>query len=165
MEDAAEEVLPPVAGQRSAAALRLHPEVRTGRQGRRRRARRAACTIDPESLNGSTAARRVKGTIHWVSAAHAVDAEVRLYDRLFQSEDPGEGGRDPLTDLNPESLDGPHAAAKWNRCSAQRVRRLEIPVRAAGLLLRGPRFAHERAGVQPHGDAQGHLGEDQRQSR
>ncbi len=62
-------------------------------------------TIDTESLRGATAARRVKGTIHWVSAAHAVDAEVRLYDRLFLSADPGEGGRDPLTDLNPSSLD------------------------------------------------------------
>ena len=62
------------------------------------------CTIDAESLNGATAARRVKGTIHWVSAAHAIDAEVRLYDRLFRSENPGDNGRDPLTDLNPESL-------------------------------------------------------------
>jgi glutaminyl-tRNA synthetase len=62
------------------------------------------CTIDTESLSGSTSTRRVKGTIHWVSAAHAIDAEVRLYDRLFKSEDPGEGGRDPLTDLNSESL-------------------------------------------------------------
>jgi glutaminyl-tRNA synthetase len=62
-------------------------------------------TIDADSLRGATAARRVKGTIHWVSAAHAVDAEVRLYDRLFRSEDPGEGGRDPLTDLNPSALD------------------------------------------------------------
>ena len=60
-------------------------------------------TIDTESLHGATATRRVKGTIHWVSAAHAVDAEVRLYDRLFQSEDPAEGGRDPLSDLNPRS--------------------------------------------------------------
>jgi glutaminyl-tRNA synthetase len=63
------------------------------------------CSIDRESLSGATAARRVKGTIHWVSAAHAVDAEVRLYDRLFASEDPGENGRDPLTDLNPASLE------------------------------------------------------------
>ena len=63
------------------------------------------CSIDRESLRGATAARRVKGTIHWVSAAHAVDAEVRLYDRLFASEDPGENGRDPLTDLNPASLE------------------------------------------------------------
>ena len=63
------------------------------------------CTIDPESLNGSTASRRVKGTIHWVSAAHAIDAEVRLYDRLFRSEDPSDEGRDPLDDLNPDSLE------------------------------------------------------------
>ena len=63
------------------------------------------CTYDPGSLNGATAARRVKGTIHWVSAPQACDAEVRMYDRLFQSADPGEGGRDPLQDLNPNSLE------------------------------------------------------------
>jgi glutaminyl-tRNA synthetase len=63
------------------------------------------CTYDPESLNGASAARRVKGTIHWVSASHAVDAEVRLYDRLFQSADPQADGRDPLRDLNPSSLE------------------------------------------------------------
>jgi len=63
------------------------------------------CTADLESLDGATATRRVKGTIHWVSAADAVTAEVRLYDRLFTSEDPGEGDRDPLTDLNPSSLE------------------------------------------------------------
>jgi len=63
------------------------------------------CTADLESLDGATAARRVKGTIHWVSAADAVTAEVRLYDRLFKSEDPGAGDRDPLDDLNPESLE------------------------------------------------------------
>jgi glutaminyl-tRNA synthetase len=63
------------------------------------------CTYDPGSLNGVTSTRRVKGTIHWVSAPQAKDAEVRIYDRLFQSSDPGEGGRDPLTDLNPNSLE------------------------------------------------------------
>jgi glutaminyl-tRNA synthetase len=63
------------------------------------------CSYDPESLNGATASRRVKGTIHWVSAEHAGDAEIRLYDRLFLSEDPGAGGRDPLDDLNPHSLE------------------------------------------------------------
>ena len=62
-------------------------------------------SVDLDSLNGATAARRVKGTIHWVSAAHAVDGEVRLYDRLFRSEDPSAGGRDPLDDLNPASLE------------------------------------------------------------
>ena len=62
------------------------------------------CSYDPESLNGATASRRVKGTIHWVSAEHAADAEIRLYDPLFLSEDPGANGRDPLDDLNPHSL-------------------------------------------------------------
>jgi glutaminyl-tRNA synthetase len=63
------------------------------------------CSYDPESLAGATAGRRVKGTVHWVSAAHACDAEVRLYDRLFKSEDPATEGRDPLIDLNPQSLE------------------------------------------------------------
>ena len=63
------------------------------------------CSYDPDSLNGSTAGRRVKGTIHWVEAAHAIEAEVRLYDRLFLSADPEDGGRDPVTDLNPRSLE------------------------------------------------------------
>jgi glutaminyl-tRNA synthetase len=63
------------------------------------------CSYDSESLTGATASRRVKGTIHWVSAEHAGDADIRLYDRLFRSEDPGADGRDPLDDLNPESLE------------------------------------------------------------
>jgi glutaminyl-tRNA synthetase len=63
------------------------------------------CSYDPESLNGPTATRRVKGTLHWVSAAQARDAEVRLYDRLFRSEDPEAEGKDPLDDLNPQSLE------------------------------------------------------------
>jgi len=48
------------------------------------------CTYDPETKSGSSqSGRRVKGTIHWVSALHAVDAEARLYDRLYGIEDPG----------------------------------------------------------------------------
>ena len=63
------------------------------------------CTHDPETKSGSPqAARKVKGTIHWVSAAHAVEAEVRLYDRLFLSEKPEESGSF-LEDLNPASLE------------------------------------------------------------
>ena len=63
------------------------------------------CVIDPDSRGGSAPdGRKVRGTIHWVSAAHALDAEVRLYDRLFNAEIPGSGGRDWLDDLNPESL-------------------------------------------------------------
>ncbi|MFW5943385.1 MAG: glutamine--tRNA ligase/YqeY domain fusion protein [Chloroflexota bacterium] len=62
------------------------------------------CTLDPESRGGSTPdGRRVKGTLHWVSAPHAVDAELRLYDKLFLTDDPEEGGG-YLENLNPESL-------------------------------------------------------------
>ena len=49
--------------------------------------------------------RKVKATIHWVSAAHAVDAEVRLYDNLFLKENPGGDGREFTDDLNPNSLE------------------------------------------------------------
>lgn len=57
------------------------------------------------STKSGDGGRKVKGTIHWVSAAHAVDVEVRLYDRLFRTEVPGAGGGDPLLDLNPTSLE------------------------------------------------------------
>ena len=64
------------------------------------------CTWDPESRGGTSPdGRKVRGTIHWVSAGHARDAEVRLYDRLFTAESPGSGGRDFLEDLNPTSLE------------------------------------------------------------
>ncbi len=62
------------------------------------------CTVDLESLAGATAQSRVNVTIHRVSAPHARDAEVRLYDRLFASEEPEEH-ENWLADLNPRSLD------------------------------------------------------------
>jgi len=64
------------------------------------------CTLDPESRPGMEgASRKVKGTIHWVSAKHAVPAEIRLYGRLFTVPDPdaGEGGKTHRDYLNPES--------------------------------------------------------------
>ena len=64
------------------------------------------CTYDPDTHSGAPgAARKVKGTLHWVSAQHAVDAEVRLYDRLFNVENPAaETERDFREMLNPDSL-------------------------------------------------------------
>jgi glutaminyl-tRNA synthetase len=63
------------------------------------------CTADLDSkMGGATASRKVKGTIHWVSAPHAVDAEVRLYDRLFTVPEPDADG-DFKTHLNPHSLE------------------------------------------------------------
>ncbi|MBI3757602.1 MAG: glutamine--tRNA ligase/YqeY domain fusion protein [Deltaproteobacteria bacterium] len=62
------------------------------------------CTYDPETRSGGSAAgRKVKATIHWVSAAQALPAEVRLYDHLFSTPDPGEV-EDFTTVLNPNSL-------------------------------------------------------------
>ena len=63
------------------------------------------CTYDPATRGGDAAdGRKVKATLHWVSAAHAADAEVRLYDRLFKSETPDNAG-DYRGDLNPASLE------------------------------------------------------------
>ncbi len=63
------------------------------------------CTYDPETRGGSSPdGRKVKATLHWVSAPHAAKAEVRLYNHLFTREDPGAAG-DVLDDLNPDSLE------------------------------------------------------------
>jgi glutaminyl-tRNA synthetase len=65
-------------------------------------------TYDPATRGGNAPdGRRVKSTIHWVSAAHAIDAEVRLYDNLFSNPDPNDvpEGRDFTANLNPNSLE------------------------------------------------------------
>lgn len=74
------------------------------------------CSYDPDSLGKNPEGRRVKGTLHWVSAAAARDAEVRLYDRLFKTESPGAEGHDFKEDLNPQSL--VTVAAKVEQCVA-----------------------------------------------
>ncbi len=66
------------------------------------------CTYDPETRGGSSPdGRKVKGTIHWVSFPHAINAEVRLYDRLFEKADPDgqKDGSDFMSHLNPNSLE------------------------------------------------------------
>jgi len=64
------------------------------------------CTYDPDTRSGGNSSeKKVKGTLHWVSAQHAVDAEVRLYDRLFNHEDPAGARCDDYRELlNPDSL-------------------------------------------------------------
>ena len=75
------------------------------------------CTIDLDSKSGGvTSNRKVKGTIHWVSAAHARDAEVRLYDRLFTAPEPDATG-DFKSFINPHSLEV--AKAKWEPALAE----------------------------------------------
>ena len=66
------------------------------------------CTYDPETRSGNAPdGRKVKATIHWVPALHSVDAEVRIYENLFNTEDPNavEEGKDFLSNLNPNSLE------------------------------------------------------------
>jgi glutaminyl-tRNA synthetase len=91
------------------------------------------CTLDPETRSGQPGAdRKVKGTIHWVSAEHAVKAEVRLYDRLFKVPHPGgEKERDFVEHLNEQSLEVLHEA------------RLEPGAERAGV---GDFFQFERLG-------------------
>jgi len=90
------------------------------------------CTYDPATRGGDNPpdGRKVKGTIHWVSAAHAIDAEVRLYDHLFAKPDPEDfpEGQDWKVNLNPKSLEVVHAklepslqgAAEGYRCQFER---------------------------------------------
>ena len=71
------------------------------------------CSYDPATRGGNTPdGRKVKGTIHWVSAEHSIDAEVRLYDNLFTKENPSEvaEGQDFTANLNPNSLEVVNAA-------------------------------------------------------
>ena len=67
-------------------------------------------TFDPETRGGNAPdGRRMKSTMHWVSAPHAVDATAHLYDRLFTAEVPGGSTGEPLDDLNPTSREVRHA--------------------------------------------------------
>ena len=94
------------------------------------------CTFDPATRGGDAPdGRKVKATLHWVSAAHAVDAEVRLYDRLFSVEDPdgasAKSGQDFTEFLNPRSL--------------ERLRGCKLEP-ALGKAAAGTRFQFERLG-------------------
>ena len=116
------------------------------------------CEYDPESKGGDPAdGRKVKGaTIHWVEAATAADAEVRLYDTLFSDRRPGrDADKNFLECLNPESPAGPHrlqgrAGPGPGRPAGGRKDRHVLPVHAPGLLLPGqPGRQAGPSGLQP----------------
>jgi glutaminyl-tRNA synthetase len=69
------------------------------------------CSIDPDTLGKKPEGRKVKGIIHWVSAQHTVKVPVRVYDRLFNQENP-EKAQDYLSTLNPDSLQVTEALAE-----------------------------------------------------
>ncbi len=86
---------------KSAYIIRCEGVVKDGRTGE---VTEVHCTYDPGTKSGTPeGGRRVKGTLHWVSEAHALEAEVRLYDRLFLRPNPDEAG-DFIDCLNPDSL-------------------------------------------------------------
>ena len=118
-------------------------------------------SYDPESRGGmSPDGRKVRGTLHWVSAPHALSAEVRLYDTLFTQADPyavPEGG-DFVDNLNPDSLTViPDAKLEPSLADAAAMRAL--PVHAPGLFLRRSGVTAGGAGLQPHGLTGGYLGQ------
>lgn len=78
------------------------------------------CTYDPATRGGdSPDGRKVQGTIHWVAADHAVAAELRLFDRLFNAEEPGKRTGDYMDDLNPNSLEVVHAVVERSLATAK----------------------------------------------
>jgi glutaminyl-tRNA synthetase len=88
------------------------------------------CTYDPATQGGNSPdGRKVKSTIHWVSAQHAIDAEVRLYDKLFLKENPDdvEEGKDFTANLNPQSLEViPHAKLEPSLANAPAESRFQF---------------------------------------
>ncbi len=85
------------------------------------------CTWDPESRGGNPKdGRKVKGTLHWVSEKHSTAAEVRLYDRLYKTEHPGEESGDSMADLNGASLETVSARLEPALASAPVGDRLQL---------------------------------------
>ena len=85
------------------------------------------CTADLDSkTGGATASRKVKGTIHWVSAAHAVNFECRIYDRLFTEAEPEKDGRDFRAVLNPHSLEVVTAKGEPSLMEADAAKRYQF---------------------------------------
>ena len=124
------------------------------------------CTYDPETRGGNAPdGRKVRGTIHWVSAAHAMDGEVRQYDHLFDRPDPSqvEEGRSWRDNLNPGLARDRAPGLQARTVSGLGETRRALPVRAQGILLRRHAELDRGApGVQPHRHAARHLGQDQK---
>lgn len=88
---------------------------------------RVHCTHDPATRGGAApAGEKVDGTIHWVNAARCADVEVRLYDRLFVVENPGEGDKDFLQEINPASLSVLKAKAEPSLATATPGERFQL---------------------------------------
>ena len=119
------------------------------------------CTYDPETRGGNTPpdGRKVKATLHWVAAADAVPAEIRLVNQLFRSPSPDVANF--AADLNPNSLEVLTGAMLEPAAVAVERRRADA-VRAAGLFPPRPGFCARQAGLRPHGRPPRHVCQDAR---
>ena len=132
---------------------------RRGQERRRARSSQLRCTYDPATRDGNSPdGRKPKATIHWVSAAHAATAEVRLYDRLFTSMTPGDeaDGGDWRTSLNPASLEVLTCAVEPALAGAKAGDRFQFE--RVGYFCADQRVGARASGVQPDRDPEGHVG-------
>ncbi len=119
------------------------------------------CSYDPATRGGDAPdGRKVKATLHWVSAEHALATQVRVYDHLFAKENPEDtaDGADFTTNLNPSSLRVPGRLQTGAKPCLGRSR-LAVAIRAAGLFLRRSGLHARPTGLQPDGGPEGLLGE------
>ncbi len=125
------------------------------------------CTYDPASRGGNSPdGRKVKSTIHWVSTAHAISAEIRLYDKLFSKADPYDfaEGQDVLDNLNPNSLEIlPGAKLEPSLANAKLEDRFQFE--RVGYFCLDPDSTPGQSGLQPHPPAQRLLGQDREEIR
>ena len=120
-------------------------------------------TYDPATHGGDAPdGRKVKSTIHWVSAPHAIPAEFRMYDRLFTKPDPEEGEDDFLDCLNPKSLELLTGYVEPGLGCHPGPRPLSI--RTPGIFLHRPRLNRNKTGLQFNRFTQGFLGKDPKET-
>ena len=119
------------------------------------------CTYDPASRGGNSPdGRKVKSTMHWVSAAHAITAEIRLYDNLFAKPDPCDfRGRRRFDNLNPNSLEV-LTGAKLEPSLANAKLGDRFQFERVGYFCLDPDSTAGQSGLQPHPRAQRLLGQD-----
>ena len=123
------------------------------------------CTYDPASKGGNSPdGRKVKATIHWVSAEHSIPAEVRIYNPLFADPDPSADAEKFAAEINPESLEV-LSDARLEPALADAKIEAAGAVRAPGLFLPRQGFVAGQTGVHPHHRPARHLRQGWRRRR
>ncbi|MCK7527438.1 MAG: glutamate--tRNA ligase family protein [Ignavibacteriales bacterium] len=154
---------PPVPGQRGPPALCLSGQMHAAwSKTMTGEVVEVHCTYDPATRGGDAPdGRKVKSTIHWVSAEHAIPAEVRLYEQLFTVERPDDGEIWKASSIPIRWKCWRHAFVEPALAEAKAGR--QNPVRTHRLFLPRSRLAPRQACLQPHSNAQRQLGEDRKE--